>query len=167
MRECKFHMTIPGRTNLWGELLSFKREGCVLSVPLSILPLKTTSKNLPNFLLYTQRSKSLLSKKNLLSCYLPSFPYQDSNTCCSSPSFPFLTYIYHPSRPKFVSKKENSPISFLLLFSFFKSSNQKQSSQFQIPLQNLPRRVPPSLNSNGKFPCKNMKFFKLNNCMNR
>ena len=35
-------------------------------------------------------------------------------------SFPFLTYIYHPSRPKFVSKKENSPISFLLLFfSFF------------------------------------------------
>ncbi|CBI33464.3 unnamed protein product, partial [Vitis vinifera] len=83
------------------------------------------------------------------------------------PSFPFLTYIYHPSRPKFVSKKENSPIFLLLLFSFFKSSNQKQSSQFQIPLQNLPRRVPPSLNSNGKFPCKNMKFLKLNNCMNR
>ena len=50
---------------------------------------------------------------------------------------------------------------------FFKSSNQKQSSQFQIPLQNLSRRVPPSLNSNGKFPCKNMKFLKLNNCMNR
>ena len=116
-------------------------------------------------LLHTQRAKSLL-KKNLLSCYLPSFPYPDSNTCCSSPSFPFLTYIYHPLRPKF-SKKENSPISFLLFFSFFKSSNQKQSSQFQIPLQNLPRRVPPSLNSNGKFPCKNMKFLKLNNCMNR
>ena len=86
----------------------------------------------------------------------------------TSSSFPFLTYIYHPSRPKFVSKKENSPISFLLLFFFFfKSSNQKQSSQFQIPLQNLPRRVPPSLNSNSKFPCKSMKFLKLNNCMNR
>ena len=77
----------------------------------------------------------------------------------------FLTYISHPSRPKFVSQKEKSPISFLP--SFFKSSNQKQSSQFQIPLQNLPRRVPPSLNPNGKFPCKNMKFLKLNNCMNR
>ena len=45
-----------------------------------------------------------------------------SHACCQSPlfhSFPFLTYIYHPSRPKFVSKKENSPISFLLLFFFF------------------------------------------------
>ena len=32
-------------------------------------------------------------------------------------SFPFLLYIYHPSRPKFLSKKENSPI-----LSFFFSS---------------------------------------------
>ena len=40
---------------------------------------------------------------------------------------------------------------------------QRQYFQFQIPLQNLPRRVPLSLNFNGKFPCKSMKFFKLNN----
>ena len=81
--------------------------------------------------------------------------------------FSFFSPIYlTPQDLNLFPKKEKSPISFLLLF-FFKSSNQKQSSQFQIPLQNLPRRVPPSLNSNGKFPCKNMKFLKLNNCMNR
>ena len=80
-----------------------------------------------------------------------------------SHSFPFLTYIYHPSRLKFVSKKRKILLFPFFFSSFFKSSNQKQSSQIQIPLQNLPRRVPPSLNSNGKFPCKNMKFLKLNN----
>ena len=59
------------------------------------------------------------------------------------------------SKKNLLAEKEN-PTSFSH-FPFFKSS----------PLQNLPRRVPLSLNSHGKFPCKNMKFLKLNNCMNR
>ena len=66
------------------------------------------------------------------------------------------TYIYHLLNPKSVPKRK------ILLFPLFSSSFflflnlpiQKQSSQFQIPLQNLPKRAPPSLNSNGKFPCK-------------
>ena len=75
-------------------------------------------------------------------------------------SSPFLTYIYHPSRPKFVSERKK-PLFSLFFFPYLFFLNppiQKQSSQFQIPLQSLPRRVPLSLNSNGKFPCKNMKF---------
>ena len=146
-------------------LESFEKSTLKKNSPCSLYPLENknpppSKKFSPPFSLcfFPMRAESFFLK-NLLSCYLPSFPYQDSNTCCSSPSFPFLTYIYHPLRPKF-SKKENSPISFLLFFSVFKSSNQKQSSQFQIPLQNLSRRVPSSLNSNGKFPCKNMKFLK-------
>ena len=40
--------------------------------------------------------------------------------------------------------------------------HQNKSSKFQTPPKRLPRRVPHSL-SNGKFPCKIMKFIKLNN----
>ena len=131
-------------------------------------PLLCTS---PPFLRITSVDPLLRSQRILLSpsplCNASSHPTKNPPTIKRDSSFfLFLTYISHPSRPKFVSQKEKSPISFLLP-SFFKSSNQKQSSQFQIPLQNLPRRVPPSLNSNGKFPCKNMKILKLNNCMNR
>ena len=74
------------------------------------------------------------------------------------PSEFLFSHIYLlPQRPKSVPKRKIllSPFFFS---SFFKSSNQKKSSQFQNPLQNLPRRVSPSLNSNSKFPCKNTKF---------
>ena len=40
--------------------------------------------------------------------------------------------------------------------------HQNKSSKFQTPPKRLPRRVPHFL-SNGKFPCKIMKFIKLNN----
>ena len=73
------------------------------------------------------------------------------------PSFHLMmvAYLYGYERfPHFFPSFSNLPI-------------QKQSSKFQTPLQNLPRRVLLSLNFNGKFPCKNMKFFKLNNWMNK
>ena len=59
---------------------------------------------------------------------------------------------------------ERFPIFFLLspIFPF-----KNNPPNFKLPLQNLPRRVPLSLNSNGKFPCKSMKFLKLNNWMNK
>ena len=59
------------------------------------------------------------------------FPTQSNQ---KSPPESFLTYlyIYHLPKPKFVPEKENSPISFLL-----NPPIQKQSSQFQIPLQNI------------------------------
>ena len=138
----------------------------------------------------------LLQRKNPFFCYLYSSPYQNSHTCFSPQmiSLLFVPLILRisPNHPMRAATEKASPLLFFLfspiyitpqdlnLFpkrkilllpfffsSFFKSSHQKQSSQFQIPLQNLPRRVPSSLNSNGKFPCKNMKFLKLNNCMYR
>ena len=63
----------------------------------------------------------------------------------------------------FPKRKFSYFLSSSLLFPFLNLPIQKQSSQFQIPLQNLPRRVPPFLNSNDKFPCKSMKFLKVNN----
>ena len=52
-------------------------------------------------------------------------------------SFPFLLYIYHPSRPKFLSKKENSPIFFLLFFSFFKIFLKSNLPHFEFSSKNF------------------------------
>ena len=49
------------------------------------------------------------------------------------PSFPFLLYIYHPSRPKFLSKKENSLISFLLFFLFLNLPIKSNLLNFKFP----------------------------------
>ena len=90
-----------------------------------------------------------------------------SNACCPNACPPLLffsfSHLYITPQDLNLFPKRKILLFPFFFSSFFKSSNQKQSSQFQIPLQNLPRRVPPSLNSNGKFPCKNMKFLKLNN----
>ena len=75
-----------------------------------------------------------------------------------SPPSPILQCMLFISLP-YDEKKKISFLSFSFLF--FNLPIQKQSSQFQIPLQNLPRNVPLSLNSNGKFPYKNMKFFEI------
>ena len=90
---------------------------------------------------------------------------QSSNACSPNPCPLSRIYIF-PQDLNLFPKGKNLLFPFFFS-SFLKSSNQKQSSQFQIPLQNLPRRVPPSLNSNGKFPYKNMKFLKLNHWMNK
>ena len=101
---------------------------------------------------------------NHLSPALVCFSFQDKSRI--SPLFfqhP-LSHIYLTSQNlKSAPEKENSPISFLIFFFsfFFNLFVQKQSSQFQIPLQNLPRRVPPSLNSNGKFPCKKHEILEV------
>ena len=99
------------------------------------------------------KKKSSFQKKSLRSSVLLS---NASNACCSLLFLFFFSHIYIyiiPQDLNFFPKRKILLFPFFF-FSFFKSSNQKQSSQFQIPLQDLPRRVPPSLNSNGKFPCK-------------
>ena len=79
------------------------------------------------------------------------------------PFFFFLShvyiYIYHLPNPKSVPERKIPYfLSSFLLILFLNLPIQKQSSQLQILLQYLPRRVPLSLNSNGEFPCKSMKF---------
>ena len=103
-------------------------------------------------------------KKNPFFCYLSSSHSQTPMRAASPPLsllFLFSSIYITPQDLNLFPKRKILLLPFFFS-SFFKSSNQKQSSQFQFPLQNLPRRVPPSLNSNGKFPCKNMKFLKLN-----
>ena len=85
-------------------------------------------------LLYTQRAKSLL-KKNLLSCYLPSFPYQDSNTCFHT-FFSFShIYIYIIPQDLNLFPKKKIP-----LFPFFFSSFLflKSSQKAIFPISNFP-----------------------------
>ena len=174
MRECKFHMTIPGRNNLWEELLGFKwdEDACCQSFPLcfSSRPSRNPPKEysfLP--LLSPMRAESFLKKKISFPAIFLLLPTKTP----IRPAHPLIlflfSHLYPLSRPKFVSLKKGEISYFLssfLLILFLNLSIQKQSSPFRIPLQNLPRRVSPSLNSNGKFPCKNMKFFKVNNWMN-
>ena len=47
-------------------------------------------------------------------------------------------------------------------FPYFSNLPKKTNPpNFKLSFQNLPRRVPHSLNANGKFLCKNMKFFEI------
>ena len=76
-----------------------------------------------------------------------------------------LLYVWI-SPKKSLPQKKKSLISLIFSF-FFPIFPFKSNPQFQTPFQNLSRRVPLSLNSNGKFPYKSMKIFKLNNWMNK
>ena len=139
--------------------------------PSSVNPLSNNS--LPFFLLSpifpSQKSISIqiliFIFKNTCSCGLY---YSLGVQFSLNSQYPYLPYQNKSLEFQTSQKRLPRRVSFSLdSHAISISFAPKQILKISNSPKRLPRRVPHSLNSNEKFPCKSMKFFKLNNWMNK